>query len=418
MRRKEAGALRLISLLAPARSSSTALERALLGSPDISLQVNDPFAIYDDAGREEKTYRYIFDRLEAQAKADGKQCTVALVKNVADYIPPGAAWERWRALCAAQVFLVRNPLLTMPSLFRMLARHFTPAELDADAPQFGFVNGEALRAALSGAEDFSPYDDLFRRLFTRDQKIHHDPVMCLPLLEALSADRAKDAGYKNLDELGRALGDADWEATLGRLQRDRTLDNPLLAKIFAQIFAWRITGWEALEEHFNEAPGAVIMDSSLFRSAPELAMRSLCRSLDIRYAVDMQVWTEQPGKRFTTDYDGEIPYYDRVTHSQKIDPPLERPFPVAAFPPSFRPHITGSGGCLHIYLRLLRALEPDLVRQYSIPAALRDIDPVFCTALALATGEPSVPPAGPFADAIGALNQLAAAPRPPILRPA
>lgn len=398
MRRKKSG-LRLISLLAPARSSSTALERALSGSPDIQLQVNDPFAIYDEAAREEKTYEYILSRL---GEHDG--AVTALVKNVADYIPPGDAWLRWRDLCDGHIFLIRNPLLTMHSLFKMMVRHGDPGELDSYARETGYADGAALQNALADGDDFSRQGNLYRMLFTRDQKIHRDRVMQIPVLMHMSEAIAQDAGYAGLDALAASLGDKNWAATQQRLQNpDASLAG--FDKVLTRIFACRITGWEALYQHFSATPDAVVMDSTMFRSAPEDAMRSLSRSLGIRYADSMRAWQGE-GKTFTTDYDGDVPYYDRVVKSQRVDPPTEKPVPLDAFPPQFQHHLAGAGGCFDIYLRMMAKIDPAFAASFALTGELQTTDPVFAAACSAVFGKPADPPAPAFADAADIIKQL------------
>ncbi|MCC7037906.1 MAG: hypothetical protein IT560_11455 [Alphaproteobacteria bacterium] len=398
LRRKKSG-LRLISLLAPARSSSTALERALSGSPDIRLQVNDPFAIYDEAAREEKTYEYILSRLEEH---DG--AATALVKNVADYIPPGDAWLRWRDLCDGHIFLIRNPLLTLHSLFKMMVRHGDPAELDAYARETGYADGAALQNALADGDDFSRQGNLYRTLFTRDKKIHRDRVMQIPVLLHMSEEIARDAGHASLDTLAQSVGDNNWAATKQRLQKpDASLAG--FDKVLARIFACRITGWEALYQHFTATPDAIVMDSTMFRSAPEDAMRSLSRSLDIRYADSMRAWQGE-GKAFTTDYDGDVPYYDRVVKSQRVDPPTEKPVPLDAFPPQFQHHLAGAGGCFDIYLRMMAKIDPAFAASFALTGELQTTDPVFAAACSAVFGKPATPPDPAFADVADIIKQL------------
>lgn len=400
LRRKKNG-LRLISLLAPARSSSTALERALSGSPDIQLQVNDPFAIYDEAAREEKTYEYVLSRLDEH---DG--AVTALIKNVADYIPPGDAWARWRDLCDRHIFLIRNPLLTLHSLFKMMVRHGDASELDSFARGTGYSDGNALQQALTDSDDFSGQGDLYRMLFTRDQKIHRDPVMQIPVLLHMSEQVAVDAGYTSLDALAQSVGDKDWAASKARLAKPGA-DLHGFDKVLARIFSCRITGWEALYQHFAATPGALVMDSTMFRSAPEDAMRSLSRDLGIRYADSMRAWDGAGGKSFTTDYDGDVPYYDRIVKSQRIDPPTEKPVPLDAFPPQFQHHLAGAGGCFDIYLRMMGEIDPAFAASFALTGELQTTDPVFAAAFSTVFNRPAAAHDPAFADVVDIIKQLA-----------
>ena len=399
LRRKKSG-LRLISLLAPARSSSTALERALSGSPDIQLQVNDPFAIYDEAAREEKTYEYILSRLDEH---DG--AVTALVKNVADYIPPGDAWARWRDLCDRHIFLIRNPLLTMHSLFKMMVRHGDAGELDSFACDTGYADGKALQQALADGNDFSRQGEVYRMLFTRDQKIHRDPVMQIPVLLQMTEQVAVDAGYASLDALAQSVGDKNWEASKTRLTKSDA-DLRGFDKVLARIFACRITGWEALYQHFTNTPDAIVMDSTMFRSMPEDAMRSLAHDLGICYADSMQAWDGASGKSFTTDYEGDVPYYDRIVKSQRVDPPTEKPVPLDAFPPQFRHHLAGRGGCFDIYLRMMGHIAPAFAASFALTGELQTTDPVFAAAFSTVFNRPAAAPDPAFAEVADIIKQL------------
>src|SRR5687767_5943247 len=120
--RVEADALRLVSIIAPPRSSSTALERLLLESPDADGQFNEPWSLLDSPERERHAYDVLLERVEAlEAKTPRRPLTV-VVKNIADYIPPGECFERWMALARLQLFLVRNPLLCIESLVNMVVQ--------------------------------------------------------------------------------------------------------------------------------------------------------------------------------------------------------------------------------------------------------------------------------------------------------
>ncbi len=408
--RVAAGELRMISLLAPARSSSTALERALLMSPGVHLQVNDPFALYDEAAREEKTYEYILSRIDADDKTFGPM--TVLVKNVADYIPPGDAWERWRNLCDRHIFLVRNPLLTLHSLLKMMVRHYTgdqvalePLTMDEYARGKGFTGWSALKEKLSEGADFSEHEYLYRALFTRDQKIHRENAMRVPVLLHAPEQVAIDAGYRSLDNFAASLGDGDWDATKQYLTTPAP-DFTGFEKVLERIFACRITGWEALYQHFTHTSGAFVMDSTMFRSAPDAAMRAIAEYAGIPYADTMRAW-QSDAKPFNTDYDGEVPYYDRIVKSQGIDPPVETPPPLGAFSPLFRRHLTGREGCFDIYLRLLDRMDPVFVASYKIPDALKNTDPVFAGCLArLYPGRFEAAEDPRFTDLFESLNRL------------
>ncbi len=292
--RVAAGELRMISLLAPARSSSTALERALLMSPGVHLQVNDPFALYDDPAREQKTYEYILSRIEADDKTFGPM--TVLVKNVGRLHParrrlgPLARPVRPAYLPGAQ------PAFDPAFLVQMMVRHYTgdmvalePLTMDEYARGKGHAGWAALQEKLAEGADFSEHEDLYRALFTRDQKIHRENVMRIPALLHAPEQVAIDAGYRSLDKFAASLGDGDWDATKQYLTTPAP-DFTGFEKILERIFACRITGWEALYQHFTHTRGAFVMDSTMFRSAPALAMRAVAEYAGIKYADTMHAW--------------------------------------------------------------------------------------------------------------------------------
>ncbi len=357
--RTRAGNLRILSVLAPARSSSTALERALLESPSIDLQINDPWAIYDEKGREEKTYEYIAARISEYENKTGAKMVTVLIKNVADYIPPGDAWDRWCEIANHHVFLIRNPLLAMHSLFRMLGLHLKSGDvlvslltMDQYAQEKGFSDWNALQGHLSGADDFALFDDLYRAYFMRDQKIHKEPEMLFPVLAHAGYQVAKDKIPSDLD------------------------------KIVERVFAYRITGWEALFQHaqaaFKAMPERIsVVDSTLLRMQPGKVMQALSADMGIDYTDMFQAWSDRTAKKFTTDYDGAVPYYDRVLRSRGIEAPTETPPALKNFPYHFQRHLTGKDGAFEIYAALFKRLPPGLLKDVSLDHAFSDIDPVF-----------------------------------------
>ncbi len=375
---KKAGKLRIISLLAPARSSSTALERAILESPSVDLQVNDPWAIYDDEEREDKSYAYIASRLEEIASKPSK---TILIKNVADYIPPGACWKRWCDLVDDHIFLIRNPLLTMHSLFRMLPMKCKSDDIvvggmtmDIYAKTKGYSTWLELQEAIHNGNTFYDFGDLYFNLFQNDQKIHKEPFMYVPVLQMIGEAAAHDAGYN------------DWEALKKQIFTVTDYkDYKQFEALLDRAFAFRITGWEALWQHFVHTlniarPGNItVAESTMFRADPERTLRFLCKRLGIEFVKGMYEWPEQ-GKHFTTDYDGEVPYYDRVAGASKIEPPTEEVIPPEAFPPFFTHHLMNRGGAFEVYMLMMAKMEKPYFKGFELPDAVRAVDPVFSAA--------------------------------------
>lgn len=299
----KSGKLKIFFLVSPPRSSSTALERAISQSPSIDLQINDPWAIYETDDKEEQTYNYIWSRINPLLLS--QETITLLIKNVADYIPPGDFWKRQQQLVAHTIFLIRNPFLSLESLIKI---------------------------------EMNPSPEILR------------------------------------------TGDY------------RSLEEPLKNK----FLDCRTTGWEALWEHaevMGQKPYTVV-DSTLYRAFPELVFPYLTKKMEINFDEGSTNWTKNK-KKFETDYDGAIPYYERVIKSDNLEPPLEEPLELEKFPFFLQEHLMKPGGALAIYLRFIKimlAQMPELNASNLINTSLngkslQNIDPIFAYILLLSFNE-------------------------------
>jgi hypothetical protein len=103
----------------------------------------------------------------------------------------------------------------------------------------------------------------------------------------------------------------------------------------------------------------------------------------LAYSENIVNWNNS--KKFDTDYDGPVPYYDKVAQSLNIAPPKETPPTLESFPDFIQEYIMETGGILDMYLELLERslsnIAPEdvvkVLRQEVEGRNLYDIDPVF-----------------------------------------
>ena len=334
------GELRILSIVSPPRCSSTALERSLSQNPNIDFQINDPWAIYDHPDRENLTYQYILDKLSEQTNKK-----TVLIKNIADYLPPGESWLRWVNLCDDQLFLIRNPYLSLHSLLKIYSYQFKPddrftpsANMEQYAQSLGYGSLKDLQHYLSKTENYSDFNNLFENTFISDQEIHLAKVMKDPVIQ------------KYIERFGIAGNESD---------------------LFKKAFSCRITGWHALYEHYSSLDSApLVVDSTVLRSDPESSLKIISNYWNIEFSNKMIDWSAS--KKFETDYDDTVPYYERLVSSASLELPTEAPLPPKNFPKFLQEHLLSDKGAMSIYLDLLSRTDKP-----SWNKTLYELDPVF-----------------------------------------
>ena len=359
----KSGDLELFFIVSPPRSSSTALERALSNSDDITMQINDPWALFDDEDRENKTYEYILQKVES-LPPDKRKAKV-LIKNVADYIPPGKGWERQQALSKHTIFLVRNPVLSLESLVQVMAKEIDPQDvlvdsltMDAFARNKGYKDWKDMQGETTRKRDYRDYEDVYKNYFPAEQNMNASPIMRLPLLGTTKDTHVQPLGFTNRDEYAQANGYRSWEV-LQEGVKEGSVSLEEFQDLFNQLFLYRITGWDALGDHMavTQSTGATysVVDSTMYRAQPDSILGSLGLRIGISIGEQVHNW-EGGNKIFSTDYDGEVPYYDKVVSSKGITFPTEEPIDIDRFPPFLQTHLLGSGGAISTYLDFLTIL--------------------------------------------------------------
>jgi hypothetical protein len=381
----QSGQLLLYHIVAPPRSSSTALERALSNSPDIDAQINDPWSLYDE-NREAQTYDFLARRIaELRARKAGTPLRI-LIKSIADYIAPGEQWDRMTGISAYTVFLIRQPLLSTESMMRMMVREATPD--DAYAQHRGYWDWQDMVATVDRARDYRDYEELYRSLFLNEQPIHSRPEMQIPVLEFTPATVWADLGFTTADHYAAFKGYPSWRELLAQLT-DNTALLAAHTDLLEANFRCRILGWTALQQHYRRmTPGSRfgVIDATVYRALPERVLVSMLTEMGLTASPEVLSW-QVAGKSFETDYDGTVPYYDRVLHSTEVQPPTENPVTIDRFPGFVADAIDSADGFFTIYRNLLS----DAVSRLSIEdtvalvdwrwdgRSIQDVDPMFWT---------------------------------------
>lgn len=379
----ESGRLELIHLVAPPRSSSTALERALSNSPDVVMQVNDPWSLYDE-NREPQTYQYILGRVQAALPAT--ETARVVIKDIADYIPPGEPWSRMTGLVKHTIFLVREPLLALESMMQIMAKEVPAAAGEAYAHSAGYDSWPAMQEKVTAKRDYRSYEALYEGLFRDEQPIHTRLEMQVPVLVATPLSLIQRRGYDTHNAYAAAKGFGTWkqlcDALVGGVAAPTVCDD-----LIEENFKCRITGWTAMWQHFKSMPDDAsydVVDATMFRALPASFLPDVFDRAQLRFSSGVVDW-KTSSKTFNSDYDGEVPYYDKVIQSTGIAPPTETPIPVENFPRFIQESLVGDEGAFDIYQRFLEHIIRRLSAErrqalLTVTAGgqpLQKVDPVF-----------------------------------------
>ncbi|BDN83163.1 MULTISPECIES: hypothetical protein [Mycobacterium] len=121
LQRVATGRLRLVLLLSPPRTGSTALANALARHGQVDAVVTEPAGQYHlraDA-RVVETFGLIADAVAAVGPCPASRPAVVLIKETAQHIGPDREWRAWRAIIDKTLVLVRQPALALESLILM-----------------------------------------------------------------------------------------------------------------------------------------------------------------------------------------------------------------------------------------------------------------------------------------------------------
>ncbi|WP_373235234.1 hypothetical protein, partial [Mycobacterium marinum] len=374
--------LDFVHIVAPPRSCSTALERALSNSPDIDMQINDPWSIYD-SDRERQTYDYILKRITARRRPPSIRPFRVLVKSIADYIAPGEQWDRMTNLCAYTIFLVRQPLLSTESMMRIMAKEVPPN--DGYAQRHGYTDWETLLSHVYHARDYTDLTELYEEFFPTEQPIHAAPEMQLPVLEHTPTYILRNLGYLSRDSYAQTKKYNSWTLLLRHLKKCPDSLH-LCDDLLKANFACRILGWAALGQHFKRTDPRrrFVVDATMYRALPQLVLGRLLASMGLASSPAVISWGGS-GKKFETDYGGTVPYYHKISTSTELHPPTEDPVSLERFPGFVRKELTCAGGAIQTYHKLLAESLKYFSRDQALTIldwrhegiSLAEFDPIF-----------------------------------------
>lgn len=388
--------IEIIHVLSTPRSSSTALERALYQSDAVDLQINDAWANYDTEDREQKTYEHMLLEIKNNLRA-GEKIKV-IIKSVADYIPPGEAFERMCDLSSHTILLTRNPLLQMESMMKIMAESIGSDEVIVNnltmnqyAQNLGYENWQAMRTRVNQQKSYAAYESIYAVFFPSEQKIHSSAAMRSPILHNIQESVIKRTGFDSKDAYAAAHGYRNWQHFLASVdERPELLDDH--AELLEAIFLCRITGWDAMLQHMSQLDGSkhsyTVIDSTMFRALPEEYLTRLAGRAGLTYSEQVVDWSRK-SKTFVPGDDEGVSYYQKVIESSGVQPPVEVPITIEQFPLFIQEHLTEVGGAFSTYLLLIKkhldefgdTQVRDLIKVDVNGTALQEIDPVFTYAL-------------------------------------
>lgn len=112
-----------------------------------------------------------------------------------------------------------------------------------------------------------------------------------------------------------------------------------------EAFPLRESGWDDLAWQLahvrREGIPHLVVDSSELRAAPERVVPPLLERLGLAYDPALLRWESSASTGLSAVSGAHDPFYQRVLGSRGIEPPVEQPPPLSAFPPDdgFRDHV-------------------------------------------------------------------------------
>jgi hypothetical protein len=350
------------------------------------MQINDPWSLYDE-NREPQTYQYILDRAQTVLPAVTDETARIVIKDIADYIPPGEPWDRMTDLVKHTIFLVREPLLALESMMQIMAKEVPVETGESYAHSAGYSSWLTMQDGVNAKRDYRPYEALYKDLFRNEQPIHDLPEMQIPVLIATPLRFIRRLGYDSHDMYAAAKGFGSWDMLCGTLRGGTVPPAEICDDLIEENFACRITGWTAMRQHFKSMPenaSCDVVDSTMFRALPVSFLPDVFDRAQLRFSSDVVDW-KSGSKTFNPDYDGEVPYYDKVIQSAGIAPPTETPIPVENFPRFIQESLAGEDGAFDIYQHFLEHIisrlsterRQELLTVTVAGKPLQKVDPVF-----------------------------------------
>jgi hypothetical protein len=378
---------KLIGIVGPPRTGSTALERALCGSPSVVAHCNEPWSSACLAGGAEGVVQQVARSISSSRSAERRTRgpSFVLVKDISTYLPPGEDAEQWFGLMDSVIVIVRNPVLTTESLLRMIliemGRH-------SDSP-WSKAQYELLRDL-----GCSEWRDAVARLTSGERLCELDVFL----------EKFLPTAYRGMF----FLDEEAFSSTQKKLGRD--------ASEFAK---YGVFGWYHLRSHLallrRLRARVTVVDSTVARLMPHKVVQYLCRETGLCFGDSMLDWSaSQPA--FDINYsvpEGGAPFYDRVLASTRILSPSEVPLPPHRLPSTVVHHLLHPEGAFETYLDAVRfhgapgesahfgGSEPTLVWNEILSSGFHGVDPLFSYLIARHALEPGSTVANQAATTLG-----------------
>lgn len=339
--------LRLLLILSPPRTGSTALEKALCQRFQADAQLNEPAAQFlAGEARVSETFKTIHravEELEARVDTSRGSLThqpfVVVVKAISQQIGPAEEWRAWQHLFEKKLVLVRHPSLALESLLPMTLGLVEMLLGRAEAQPERWLSPH--HASLLPAAATASWQGLVEHL-----KRSRD-------FRCLESERLRSFWCESNSMFGtRGLQTDVWMHQTQRCRMNRTLDEiaahagtpasrlSTLPADFLRPFADRHFGWSALRDlwegiHPSDSSVAVLDFTSL-QLNPEALLEKLGRFFGLGPC------TSGPARAplQTTAYDAREAALPGITHllfgnakeQDTILPPQKTSLPSEFFP--------------------------------------------------------------------------------------
>ncbi|MDC9004306.1 hypothetical protein [Mycobacterium marinum] len=357
LQRVATGRLRLVLLLSPPRTGSTALANALARHGQVDAVVTEPAGQYHlraDA-RVVETFGLIADAVAAVGPRPASRPAVVLIKETAQHIGPDREWRAWRAIIDKTLVLVRQPALALESLILMTLgladllsggsearpRLWLSPAGRATCPPATLTCWADFLARLREERDFSGFDEGRLRAHW-----HKSALFGMPSLQR--EVWANEARQRRLGDVG------DFEPYLGTPPCAlSTLPEPLVRPFNDRHFAWSAL-WDLYDNTPAGDQGVALVDFAAVQADPPARLGALAAFLGLSPRDPSAL---PPIAR--SGYDTRCPQLHDVLFREArarsdIAPGNRQPLPIEGFPSWLHPQLRAAQT---IYRNLHRELR-------------------------------------------------------------
>ena len=375
----EAGDLKIICIISPARAGSTFFLNVLAQSPSVHGFINQPFHLtysypyVSPDNREEIAYQRIWKSYQKARKLHNRKIITLVIKCMARNLGIGQQIMRFLRLIDKTILLIRNPFLSIDSLLKM---QVISLEEMPETSQYNFDRYAAQKGIIDKTENGHHWRVLRDRILeTKNYRLIADlliETLAFIELNQYETDMLNDYQYRfNHQDDGN----------------------------FNHVFALSWTGWDNMamiyKQHISQVVDYLVVDSTILRCMPETVCREVSHALDIGYSSHMIDDWKIVKEEITDDTIIKASWmkscYDAVTNSLGIKPAKESPISIDLFPSIYQQHILNTA--YPSYLALLK--DKHTIRPQSHEEiqgllnttvtedrkVLKQVDPIFAEAL-------------------------------------